>query len=185
MIEMKINSNEEIIEYIHENFSDVIAVFMPPREVVFEENVKMNCYYCSKYGTNWRCPPNIPDIDYAKMFSEFDMGLLIKLEYKVSNYDDYSDLRRVSSNTLHKILLTLEKWLWNRGKSNAISFGAGSCKLCKDGCGKDKCKNPGLARCSLEAVGVNVVKTCEKAEIPITFPPVDVLARVGLIMWQK
>ncbi|MBR2215360.1 MAG: DUF2284 domain-containing protein [Selenomonadaceae bacterium] len=174
----------DVLEYLYKISANAVGVFILPKDVVFEENVKMNCYYCSKYNSNWRCPPNIPDIDYEKMFSEFDKGLLIKLEYQVKTYDSFSDLRRVSSNTLHKTLLMLEKWLWERGKSNAISFGAGSCKLCKDGCGKDKCKNPGLSRCSLEAVGVHVVKTCAMANIPIYFPPTDVLARVGLVMWQ-
>ena len=177
------NFNSEMDEYLRNNCPDATSIFIFPSEVVFEENVKMNCYYCSKYNNNWRCPPNIPDIDYAKMFSEFDNGLLIKLEYKISNFDDYAELRRISSLSLHKILLTLEKWLWNRGKSNALTFGAGSCKLCKDGCAKDKCKNPGLARCSLEAIGVNVVKTCEKVNMAICFPPIEFLARVGLVLW--
>ena len=184
MTKMETNcSCKEIIEYLNENSPGMTGVFVLPEEVVFEENVKMNCYYCSKYNNNWRCPPNIPNIDYPKMFSEFDHGLLIKSEYTISNYDSYSELRRISSVALHKTLLMLEKWLWNRGKSNALSFGAGSCKLCKDGCGKEKCNNPGAARCSLEAIGVNVVKTCAKAKIPICFPPIDILARIGLIIW--
>ena len=43
----------------------------------------------------------------------------------------------------------------------AISFIGGSCKLCKNGCAKDKCNNPGMARIPLEATGVNVIKSLD------------------------
>ena len=40
-------------------------------QIIFEDRVKLNCFYCSKYNTKWTCPPRIPDIDYSKLINEF------------------------------------------------------------------------------------------------------------------
>lgn len=178
-------SIDDVSKYLKTICLDCFGVYMNPTDVVFEENVKMNCFYCSKYDTNWRCPPRIPNIDYKKMFAEFNHGFIIVLENSISNPAEFENIRRDSSLKLHKTLLMLEKWLWQHNQSNSISFGAGSCKICKDGCGKERCNNPGLARCSLEAVGVNVIKTCRKLNIDINFPIEKNLKRVGLLMWQE
>ena len=69
---MNKSEKEAFLKYIRQIAPSAEVVFMEPKEAVFEELVKMNCFYCGKYGRNWKCPPNIPDIDYPKMFSEFD-----------------------------------------------------------------------------------------------------------------
>ena len=76
----------EIIElqgYAREVCPKIQAVMMNPSDAVFEECVKMNCYYCGRYGTNWRCPPKIPNINYQKMFSEYDYGMFLVVSYDV------------------------------------------------------------------------------------------------------
>lgn len=183
----KMNKKEqqEFLEYIKVVAPIAEAVFMNPKEAIFEESIKMNCYYCGKYGQNWRCPPNLPDIDYVKMFSEFDEGLFLSYKFQIDSKEEYDTIRNESSVVLHKALLRLEKWMWNHDRSTAISFGAGSCKLCKGGCGKERCNNPYMSRSPLEATGVNVVKTAHKFGIDIHFPADKELMRVGLIMWQN
>lgn len=86
-------------------------VFMNPKEAVFEECVKMNCFYCGKYGRNWRCPPNLPNLNYPKMFSEYDEGLFVYYLFDVSNRTQFESIRSESSVMLHKTLLNMEKWL--------------------------------------------------------------------------
>ena len=177
----------EIIElqgYAREVCPKIQAVMMNPSDAVFEECVKMNCYYCGRYGTNWRCPPKIPNINYQKMFSEYDYGMFLVVSYDVENPELYQELRNESSVKLHRTLLACEKWLWNRDYPTAISFGGGSCKLCKGGCGKERCNNPYLARSPLEALGVNVIKTARKYGIQIHFPTERHFVRLGLVMWQ-
>lgn len=49
---------------------------MTPIDCVFEENVKMNCFYCGKYANNWKCPPNLPNVDYKKCLQNLIMGCL-------------------------------------------------------------------------------------------------------------
>lgn len=161
------------------------VVRINPRNLIFEENAKMNCFYCGKYGNNWKCPPNLPDINYEKMFSEFDEGMFIVLKYAVFDFKQYEEIRAESSVVLHKLLLKCERWLWESNKSTSLSFGGGSCKLCKGGCGKDRCNNPYLARSPIEAIGINVIKSAAQYGIEIKFPPKDELKRIGLIVWQN
>ena len=74
--------------------------------------------------------------------------------------------------------------LLENNHSTVLSFGAGSCKLCKNGCGKDGCNNPYLARSPLEATGCNVEKTLKKYGVDITFPATNHLLLIGLVLWQ-
>ena len=73
----------EFLEYASSLNPALRVQLMNPGDAVFEENVKMNCYYCGKYGNNWRCPPNIPDLDYPKMFREFDHGAFVCFAHRV------------------------------------------------------------------------------------------------------
>ncbi len=182
---MDCEDKDQILSYLHEIAPNAAGVFMDPKEAVFEECVKMNCYYCGKYGQNWRCPPNLPDIDYPKMFSEYDNGLFVSYTFDVKDRTKFDSIRAESSVILHKTLLQMEKWFYNHDRSTAISFGAGSCKLCKNGCGKDRCNNPYMSRSPLEATGVNIVKTAKKYGINIVFPTEEKLMRIGLVLWQN
>ena len=181
------NLIQGLMDYLAEIAPEARGVPMTPSEAVFEENVRMNCFYCGKYGRNWRCPPNLPNIDYPKMFTEYDGGLFVAFTFPTEGIpqEEYDYIRNESSVVLHKTLLQLEKWLYNHDSSTAISFGAGSCKLCKGGCGKERCNNPYMSRSPLEATGVNIVKTADKFGIKIHFPTDKQLMRVGLVMWQN
>lgn len=182
---MTTDHNEGLLAYLQEIAPTAEGVFMTPREAVFEECVKMNCFYCGRYGQNWRCPPNLPDIDYPRMFTEFDRGMFVAYTFDVSDRGIFENVRTESSVILHKTLLQLEKWLYDHNAPTAISFGAGSCKLCKNGCGKERCNNPSMSRSPLEATGLNVIKTAKKAGIEISFPTDQKLMRVGLVLWQE
>ena len=59
---------DEIQSYLHTLNRDAEGILIDPEKLIFEENVKMNCFYCGKYNNNWKCPPNLPDIDYKKRF---------------------------------------------------------------------------------------------------------------------
>ena len=176
---------EELLNYLHILNEDAEGIIIEPRNLIFEENVRMNCFYCGKYNNNWRCPPNLPDLDYKKMMREYESGLVVALTYPIEQQSDYNRIRNDSSVILHKLLLELEKWMYNHNSSNAISFIGGSCKLCKGGCGKERCNNPYMSRTPVEALGINIVKSLKQYNIDITFPTDKVLKRVGLLLWQE
>lgn len=160
---------------------DINGLIINPKKLVFEERVKMNCFYCGKYNNSWKCPPRIPEIDIKKLFKEYANIAFIYIKKKCS---DNFDLARVeSTQELHRALLFCEKLLWNQNKATAISFIGGSCKLCKNGCNPEKCANPYLARSPVEALGINVVKSAKKYGIEICFPPNNFIIRVGMLLW--
>ena len=176
---------QELLDYLAGAYPSAVGVFMDPRELVFEEVVKQNCYYCGRYGRNWRCPPNLPQVDYPKMMGEFDGGLFVYIPYSYSTKAEFDTARTESSVQLHKLLLNLEKWMYSRNAPTATSFIGGSCKLCKGGCGKDRCNNPYMSRSPLEATGVNIIKSAKKYGIDIRFPTDNQMIRIGLLLWQE
>lgn len=177
-------NQKELLNTIKEINPSAEGILIDPNELVFEENVKMNCFYCGKYNRNWRCPPKLPNIDYKKMISEFDHGMFVILKYDITDKTDFANIRTESSVVLHKLLLSLEKWLWNQNSTTALSFIGGSCKLCKGGCGKEHCNNPYMSRSPVEATGIQVIKSAAKYGIDIKFPTDKELKRIGLLLWQ-
>lgn len=151
-------------------------------DIIFEERVKINCFYCKKYNVNWTCPPKIPDIDYRKVIKEYRNIAIVSIGMNIDE-NNFNDIRNQSTNILHKSLLFLENILWDNNNSLAISFIGGSCKLCKNGCAEDKCRQPNLARIPIEATGINVVSTLKKIGIDVVFPIKYKLSRYGMILW--
>ena len=149
---------------------------------IFEKRVRLNCFYCTKYNTKWTCPPRIPEFDYKAIIEEYQNIAILKYE-RVFKKEEFDLIRNQSTNDVHRMLLKLEKYLYEHNDSLAISFNGGSCKLCKNGCAKDKCNNPGMARIPLEATGVNVIKSLDNIGIKIEFPLINKFYRFGLIAW--
>lgn len=150
-------------------------------DLVFEERVSLACFYCGRYGNNWKCPPNIPKLDYKQALSEFENHALLHKHFSF-NADTYQGVRTESTNVIHHALLEVEKILLRHG-ALSLSFQGGSCKLCKNGCGPLKCNNPYQARSPIEALGINVGKTAAKYGISVKWPVTDSLTRIGLVVW--
>ena len=63
--------------------------------IVFEESVKLKCFHCQRYKTNWMCPPDIPELEV--FFSVFNVERVAWCEeigvkrYKISakNVENY------------------------------------------------------------------------------------------------
>jgi predicted metal-binding protein len=152
-------------------------------EIVFELKTKVNCFYCARYNNSWRCPPRIPDIDYHKMLNEYTHAIFVYQSYAVMP-ENLKEIRTESSLSIHRTLLDAEKYLYENNCSTALSFIGGSCKLCKSGCGAERCNNPYLARIPVEATGINIVKTLAKKGIAVSFPASSEMMRIGLLVWE-
>lgn len=173
---------DEMIAWVNEKGFEIKGLEIDPTTLIFEEQVRMNCFYCAKYNVSWKCPPKIPELDYKKMFSEFEHAAFMYVQMPLKG-NDYDSVRKNSSVQLHQAMLSCEKWLYEHNNSTALSFIGGSCKLCKNGCTPGHCANPYLARIPLEALGVNVVKSARQYGIEITFPPKEYMMRIGLLLW--
>ncbi|WP_337365998.1 DUF2284 domain-containing protein [Phascolarctobacterium sp.] len=172
---------EELTKVIQSNQYLTLMPIMA-KNFSFEERVRLNCFYCTKYDTKWTCPPKIPNLDYEVVLSEYQNIAILKYERTFSK-EEFDMVRNESTNEVHRMLLRLEQYLYEHNDSLAISFIGGSCKLCKNGCGKEKCNSPGMARIPLEAIGVNVIKSLANIGIKIKFPLEDKFYRFGLIAW--
>lgn len=173
---------ELMLTEIQKKYPDVHGKLIDIKGVVFEERVKMNCFYCGKYNSNWKCPPHVPQLDWKMIMEEYENGAFIWLDYEYKE-KNFEEIRRETSIVLHKALLESERFFYQHNIPMAISFIGGSCKLCKDGCGKDRCNNPYMARSPLESISVNVVKSALNNGIEIKFPPESSLMRIGLVLW--
>ncbi len=176
------NDLEEMILFCNQKGYQIKGKEIEVSQLIFEERVKMNCFYCGKYNVSWKCPPRLPRIDYKKMLEEFACAAFVYLEKSLLDAD-YAAVRNDSSVQLHRALLECEKWLWEHNNATALSFIGGSCKLCRNGCAADRCANPYMARTPVEALGINVVKSAENYGIQINFPPKEVMIRIGLLLW--
>lgn len=172
----------DIVNHVSSLSSSIQVIKLNPNDIIFEERVKLRCFYCSKYNQNWTCPPKIPEMDYQKLILEYEnaAAVILTAEIDTSSYDK---VRRDSSVELHKIILSLESYLYSKNNVIYNSFIGGSCKLCKNGCSPDKCRNPGLSRIPVEATGINLVETLKKYDVKLSFPPCNKMLRVGLILW--
>lgn len=176
MSKVMIDDLSELIK----NKENLELISIGVQNFVFENRVKLNCFYCSKYDTKWTCPPRIPKLDYEAVLNEYKNLAILKYERSFCN-DEFDLIRAESTNEVHRTLLMLEKYLYEQNKSLAISFIGGSCKLCKI-CGKERCNNPGMARIPLEATGINVIKSLANIGINIEFPLKSKFFRFGLIV---
>jgi predicted metal-binding protein len=172
----------ETVKQLKEDFPDFNIVGINPSCLIFEERVRLNCFYCNKYGHNWKCPPRIPEIDYKKLVTEYYRACFVYKIYPI-NSESYPSIRIESTILLHKTLLEMEKILFEESNGLCLSFIGGSCKLCKGGCGLECCNNPYSARMPLEAIGVNIVDSAKRYNINIEFPVKENLIRLGLILW--
>jgi predicted metal-binding protein len=172
-----------VIDFIVGETADVCSAEIRYDQIVFEQRINLSCYYCAKYGRNWRCPPHLPELDFGTILSEYENLLIVCKRFVFKDAVSYKEVRRESSLVLHKLLLKSERWLWNRDVAVCASFIGGSCKLCKTGCDTLRCANPAEARIPLEAIGVNVIKTAKNVGIDVLFPPKGDIVRIGLLCW--
>lgn len=172
---------ECVENYIKENHPAMKTARIAIKDIEFEQRQQILCFYCTRYNSKWTCPPRIPKVDYPKVFAEYNDALLIY--HYLPAQDDWQKTRTDSSLILHRTLLDTENFLLRNGNATRISFIGGCCKLCKNDCAPDKCRNPYQARIPLEATGVNVIKTAEKCGIEIKFPVAEMMCRIGLILW--
>jgi predicted metal-binding protein len=82
-------------------------------------------------------------------------------------YEDAILIQGTNNITVSQISLKLEKIAISMEFYKAISFGAGSCKLCNK-CNLDSCINRDKTRASMEACGIDVVSTAKNNGFEMT-----------------
>lgn len=157
-------------------------------DIVVDRRVRFQCSQsgCREYGKNFMCPPNTFSVDeFEEVLSEYFMALLVQLKGNIHNEKDWQPEADRWALKLHDIIYRLEKKTFSLGFPFAAGLIGGHCKLC-DVClaGKgdgQKCLHREKARPSMEALGVDVLTTCNNAGLPVDFTPGQVLW-TGLVL---
>ncbi len=181
------------------------AVPIPASEVVVDPRVLLKCMVpiCAGYGVNLMCPPNVmsPD-EFSEVLALYHNAILIQFPISVDeNFmktvaedEPLSKTRRKkayrdplvkSDREFVEILCRLEKDALELGYRFATGLSAGTCRLCDECVGQESgepCRQPFRARPSMEAVGIDVVKTAERAGISFEFPAKRDPVWVGLLL---
>jgi predicted metal-binding protein len=173
------------------------AKVIQARDVAVENRVPLKCRAgCIGYGKKLTCPPYVPTPDeFRKILSEYRYALLVKFispavadpdvicsvykywldpEAPADKEDQATKFWKDHFNgtgTFAPVMLELERIAFKAGNPLALAFINGSCRLCET-CNVKAgiCVHPTQARIPEHAVGVNMVKTAERAGMPIRFP---------------
>lgn len=166
-------------------------------DIVVENRVPLKCRAgCIGYGRKLTCPPYVPTPDeFREVLAEYRYALLVKFispahaepdvicsiykywldpdapadkkEKATQFWKDHFD----GTGAFAPLMLELERLAFNAGNPFALAFVNGSCRLCETCNVKGGvCLHPTQARIPEHAVGVNMVRTAERAGMPIRFP---------------
>ncbi|HWQ61928.1 MAG TPA: DUF2284 domain-containing protein [Negativicutes bacterium] len=144
------------------------------RAVVVDPRVRLKCRLnvCEQYGRNLMCPPQVWDVsETAAVLARYTFALLVQITRKAGP-DEYRAVFDREKAAMNGIIVGLEQEAFRHGFSLALGLGCGHCQLCPVCAGEDgvaACRRPAQARPSLEAVGIDVDKTCEAAGLPAGF----------------
>ncbi|MEW5921329.1 MAG: DUF2284 domain-containing protein [Bacillota bacterium] len=145
------------------------AVPIAPSQVVVDERVRLKCRVpiCDAYNQSLMCPPNTLTVDeFKKLLSMYSEAILIQVRAKGSSEEEII----AAEVHVQNLISDLETKALMAGNYFVAGFGAAQCRLCpvcvgvKSG---ERCRHPFRARPSMEAVGINIYKTCENAGVPI------------------
>lgn len=153
--------------------------------IAVDERVRLKCRLnaCGQYGRNLMCPPQVWDVATTRAaLDRYTFALLVQLTRPAPAEEARAVFDR-EKLVLNDIIVALEQEAFRHGFSLALGLGAGHCQLCAPCAGAEggACRRPELARPSLEAVGVDVAKTCAEAGLPGGFTPGRVTL-TGLLM---
>ena len=173
------------------------AKIIPTKDIIVENRIVLKCKIgCNNYGKTLMCPPYAPNIDdFRKILTEYNYALVLKFKSQATATPEIAQLLSKNQNdptltedqkqkinkfwnswnnerkqVLEK-LRQIEKTAMNNGYPLALAFTTGTCILCEK-CNTEQkiCKHPTEARCSAQAVGINIMQTLQNAGIPMTYP---------------
>ncbi len=158
-------------------------------DIVVDERVRLKCRIplCDSFEKNLMCPPHVPSVaSFREALARFSAGLLIQVSAPLAGNpaDRPSAAIFAAARKLHELVNLAEKRAFERGFRFATGLIGGCCRLCET-CvaveGGRSCRFPFKARPSMEAMGIDVVATTEKAGLPTGFPIAERVTWTGVI----
>lgn len=173
-------------------------------DIVVDERVRLKCTIplCDNYNRHLLCPPNLMSVEeFRKALSRYRSAVIIQLDANYDSTDKSSskltlDLqKRLRTEThgerwekkLHTIVSEVEAAAFKKGFYLAAGLIGSDCTLCPECVGKgssNACKHPFLARPSMQAMGIDVIKTSRNAGMPVTLSSTAKVRWTGLILLE-
>jgi predicted metal-binding protein len=179
---------EKILEDA-KNLGAFEAKRIPTSHIILDERVRLKCQIplCDSYNRNLMCPPRLPSVaEFRAVLPLFSQAILIQVTAPLAKRpsknrkDVYAPAKR-----LHALVNALEKMAFESGYSFATGLIGGCCRLCAECVAVTpgaKCRHPFRARPSMEAMGIDVMATLEKAGMSCSFPITDHVRWTGLLL---
>jgi len=125
------------------------------------EWVHLKCRYgCSRYNTNWCCPPATPNPEKVRLIlSEYRKALLLVGSKSCADFYRNNGRKRASQVRCWKGTLSLERMLFLEGYYKSFSLVGECCALCKECAFPDDCRFPQEKRPSVESFSIDVIGT--------------------------
>ena len=182
-------SLDTIISVLKDQGASVVSL-IDIADIVVDERVRLKCRVpvCDSYNKNLMCPPHVPSVaEFRTVLKNYSRAILIQVSAELHEAYTNAPTEEVflPARKLHELVNLGEKEAFTVGFRFAAGFIGGCCRLC-DECiivqGGTLCRYPFKARPSMEAMGIDVTATVEKAGIPVSFPISDRVTWTGLIL---
>ena len=130
-------------------------------QIVVAEWVRLKCHYgCSRFDSNWTCPPAAPGPDKVRtILDEYKLALLLVGTKNCSDFYLDNGRKRISQVRCWKGTISLERMLFLEGYYKAFSLVGECCALCKECAYPEKCRFPQEKRPSVESFSIDVIGT--------------------------
>lgn len=161
---------------------------IPTYNVIVDPRVNFKCRVplCENYGRSHICPPRVmAGEEFAKVLARYSFAILVQVSQPALEAGpDRQKLANEQVRRLNEVIAKLERDAMLMGHRFAAGLGGGPCPLCEE-CSAvhdEHCRHPFQARPSMEALGIDVIKTAENAGMPIDLPPKDTYVWTGLLL---
>ena len=178
------------------------AKIIDSEEIVVDKRVRLKCAVpiCASYGRNLMCPPNLMPVDeFADILALYGKALILQIETDFDSADRSGlhldgrtcDELEAATNTqdwqmkLHTLVNQVEALAFKEGFYLAAGLVGGDCALCPE-CvtpsSGEPCRHPFEARPSMEAMGIDVLKTCERAGLSVSLSSSAKVRWTGIVL---
>lgn len=136
------------------------AVVIETSKVITAPWVRLKCKFgCRHYGKSLCCPPFSPTPEEMRaILDSYRIALLLHR---------HAEKGRKPVVNINDVAIDLEKIIFLDGYYKAWTMGAGSCRRCEECDVSKTCKNPNIARPSMEACGIDVYATAHEQGLPV------------------
>lgn len=184
------------------NFGATEAKIVGAEDIVIDKRVRLKCAIpiCVDYGRHLLCPPNLMSVDeFSEIVSLYRKAIILQVEADVDSSDKSrrpldgdmcKSLERSTSTArwerrLHTVVNQMETLAFKQGFYLAAGLIGGNCCLCPkcvDPRSGELCRHPFEARPSMEALGIDVVKTCKNVGLPLNLSSKKKVRWTGLVL---